>query len=162
MTDKQIIIDGVNVSELTSDQLACMNRYEIAHLFIKLVETLIRTEDDYNTAQEDRVKMWTDNTELTEKLKRKERECEMLKYNNGYEVGALERTIDNLKSELDKLKQTLINIKEIAKKSDMPPCLNIDCSCEKCKDGTTEKGSRCMQYGLVKILQKISEVQNAK
>lgn len=75
MTGKQIIIDDIKVSELTSEQLACMNRYEVAHLFIKLVETLSRTEDDYNKAQEDRVRMWTDITGLTKRLKRKEKEC---------------------------------------------------------------------------------------
>lgn len=41
-------------------------------------------------------------------------ENEKLKYDNGYEVGALEKTIDNLVAENDKLKQTLTEIKEIA------------------------------------------------
>lgn len=76
MTDKKIIINDINVSELTSEQLACMDRYSVAHLFIKLVETLSRTEDDYNKVQGDRVKIWTDNTDLTEQLKRKEQELE--------------------------------------------------------------------------------------
>lgn len=89
MADKPIIIDGVDVSELTSEQLACMNRYEVARLFTKLVDVLSETEDDYNNAQEDRVRMWTDSTGLTEKLKLKEQKCR-------------------------KYKQTLIEIKEIA------------------------------------------------
>lgn len=72
MTDKQIIIDGINVSELTGEQLVCMDRYEIARLFAKLVDVLSKTKDDYDDAQDDRVKMWTDNTDLTEQLKRKE------------------------------------------------------------------------------------------
>lgn len=79
MTDKQIIIDDIDVSELTSEQLVCMDRYNVAHLFIKLIETLSETEDNYNKVQEDRVKIWTDNTDLTEKLKAKEQECKRLK-----------------------------------------------------------------------------------
>lgn len=77
--NKHIIIDGIDVSNLCVDKIACMNRYEITRLFTKFVEILIRTEDDYNKAQEDRVKMWTDNTYLTEKLKLKEQECEKYK-----------------------------------------------------------------------------------
>lgn len=38
---------------------------------------------------------------LEEKLLRKEKECERLKHDNDYEVGALEKTIDNLKAECD-------------------------------------------------------------
>ena len=54
--------------------------------------------------------------ELEEKLLRKEQECERLKHDNGYEVGALEKTIDNLKAENEKLRQALADIKEIAEK----------------------------------------------
>ena len=46
MTDKQIIVDGVDVNALYSDQIACMNRYEVAHLFIKTVEQLKRKEQE--------------------------------------------------------------------------------------------------------------------
>ena len=42
--------------------------------------------------------------ELEEKLLRKEQECERLKHDNDYEVGALEKTIDNLKAELEQEK----------------------------------------------------------
>ena len=65
---------------------------------------------------------------LQEELKAKEQECERLKHDNGYEVGALERTIDNLKADnkhlndllnqalkdYDKTRETLTEIKEIA------------------------------------------------
>lgn len=78
MTDKQIIIDGINVSELTGEQLVCMNRYKVSRLFAKLVDTLSKTEDDYNNVQEDRVKMWTDNTGLTDRLKREEQDLETI------------------------------------------------------------------------------------
>lgn len=47
-----------------------------------------------------------------EVLKRKEQECERLKHDNGYEVGALERTINNLKAENDELENELNNLEE--------------------------------------------------
>ena len=40
--------------------------------------------------------------ELEEKLLRKEQECERLKHDNDYEVGALEKTVDNLKAECER------------------------------------------------------------
>ena len=46
MTDKQIIIDGVDVNSLCHDQITCMNRYEVATLFIKTVELLVAKEQE--------------------------------------------------------------------------------------------------------------------
>lgn len=46
-------------------------------------------------------------------LKCKEQECDRLKHDNDYQVGALEKTIDNLTVENEKLEQTLTEIKEI-------------------------------------------------
>jgi hypothetical protein len=59
----------------------------------------------------------------------------------------------------EKYKQTLKEIKEIALKSDMLPCGNINRVCSKCNDEITKKGKRCMEYGLNKILQKINECE---
>ena len=42
--------------------------------------------------------------ELTEKLEAKEQECDRLKHDNDYEIGALEKTIDNLTAENEELK----------------------------------------------------------
>lgn len=84
---KQIIIDGVDVSALYSDLIACMNRYEVAHLFIKTVE----------------------------QLKRKEQECEELKIyieSNEQQVKEVETLVmdnDRLINELDNLKAEVIN-----------------------------------------------------
>ena len=120
MQEKQIIIDGVNVNALSLNQIARMSRYEVAHLFIKLVECINRTEDDYNKAQEDRVKMWTDNTDLTEQLKRKEQECEELRKeiafgNNGTLSDKIRAIVfKDLNKENNKLSKTLTEIKEIA------------------------------------------------
>lgn len=44
--------------------------------------------------------------ELYKQLKRKEQECERLKYDNDYQIAVLETTIDNLKAELEQ-EQTL-------------------------------------------------------
>ena len=87
-------------------------------------------------------------------LKRKEQECEELKNFHINLVGVKECKI----RELVKYKQALAEIKEIAEKCDMPPCLEDGCDCVNCKDDVTENGAKCMQYGLLKILQKISEV----
>lgn len=50
---------------------------------------------------------WYKRRKLEQLLQAKEQECEELKHNNGYEVGTLEKTIDNLKAENDKLKADL-------------------------------------------------------
>lgn len=43
---KEIIIDGIDVNALYSDQIACMNRYEVARLFVKTVEQLNAKEQE--------------------------------------------------------------------------------------------------------------------
>ena len=61
--------------------------------------------DDFNN--DDECCMYRQLEYYKEALKRKEQECERLKHDNGYEVGALERTIDNLKAENDELKKII-------------------------------------------------------
>lgn len=46
MTNKKIIIDDIDVNALNSDEIACMNRYEVASLFIKIVERLVTKEQE--------------------------------------------------------------------------------------------------------------------
>lgn len=46
MEDKKIMVDGVDVNSLYSEQIACMNRYEVANLFIKTVEKLASKEQE--------------------------------------------------------------------------------------------------------------------
>lgn len=164
MTNKQIIIDGINVSELTGEQLVCMNRYEVARLFAKLVDVLSKTEDNYNNAQEDRVRMWTNNTGLTDKLKRKEQECEKL----NKQVEIFTRQLEKANKEVikekeknatqrqknEKLEQTLAEIKDIAKN------MNNECFYDdfECKDCDMKNG--CTYFNKKQILQKICEVEN--
>ena len=101
------------------------------------------------------------------KWKRKEQACERLKHDNGYEVGALEKTIDNLKTDREealkqlefvrtlntvqeaenrKLSKTLAEIKELIQSE---YCIEIG-SCAFC-----DETGDCLNR---KILQKISEV----
>ena len=82
-------------------------------------------------------------------LKRKEQECERLKHDNDYEVGTLEKTIDNLTAENEKYEQNLTEIKKIAKSF-----------CNACKEFEPEKIDRnCMYCNYGKILQKIKECE---
>lgn len=90
MTKEPIMIDDVDVAE-------CENLYTtnlpIGNDKIKcgLHQGIGKTCNDYPNCH---YKLY----------KRKEQECERLKHDNGYEVGALEKTIDNLKAENDELK----------------------------------------------------------
>ena len=116
MTDKQIIIDGCNVSGckwFTHNQLC---------------ECAIKPADDFHCHANPNC--------YYKQLKLKEQECERLKHDNGYEVGALEKTIDNLKAEnkhlndllnqalkdYEKARETLTEIKEIAKNGCYDDC----------------------------------------
>ena len=50
-----------------------------------------------------------------------------------------------------RLKLLVSRIRVIAQLSDMPSCLEVDCDCKNCHDEVTQKGTRCMEYGLNKI-----------
>lgn len=57
---------------------------------------------------------------------------------------------------IQELEKKFEKVLDIAKTHDTPPCLNIDCDCDKCHDDITEYGKTCMQKGLkdiIKILQ---------
>lgn len=87
----------------------------------------------------------------------KEQECERLKHDNDYEVGALEKTIDKLKAENEKFKQALANIKEII---EICKCHNAD-GCYECKyfDDCEVEGEGIPTRDVCKlILRKIGEV----
>lgn len=94
MTDKaQIIINGVNVS-------GC---YFLSKGITNLLCTCpseIDEECKYNP-----------NCYFKQR-KYKEQECDRLKHNNGYEVGALEKTIDNLIVENEELKNKIKKLRK--------------------------------------------------
>ena len=104
MTDKQIIIDGVDVSRcgLLNDWRYYCEIFEERcskkpNCYYK---RLIRKEQECETLA----------SQLDFEVQKKEcleQECERLKHDNGYKVGALERTIDNLKAENEELKKII-------------------------------------------------------
>ena len=105
--------------------------------------------------------------ELNKTIKAKEQECERLKHDNDYEVGALERTIDNLKAEkkhlndllnqalkdYEKARETLTEIKEIAEDFYNTGFVLTD------KGSTLINNNTCIN-SIQQILQKISEVED--
>lgn len=56
-----------------------------------------------------------------------------------------------------RLKLLVSRIRVIAQLSDMPPCLEVDCDCKNCYDEVTQKGTRCMEYGLNNIWKLIEQ-----
>lgn len=125
MIDKQIMIDGVDVSELTNEQLACMNRYEVASLFIKTIEQLKRKEQECEELKKN-VEHWK--MEHKEAKSKAEWTYDLVKKRLVQQLDQLKAEKDELKeyikhlhnlcgNETDKqykYKQTLIEIKEIA------------------------------------------------
>ena len=190
MTDKQIIIDGVDVSY-------CPNHYNGWSALHRDHRPMC--ECGYDRECKPKYFECSHYVKCLEKqLKRKEQECEELKKVNEeknellaklgcptiatarMKTFTLEQQLDQLKAEneelkekinsllcsencykykqAEKLKQALTKIREIAKQSDTAPCLVINHNCLKCKDEPTNKGKRCMEYGLNKIIKEISEV----
>lgn len=100
---------------------------------------------------------------LRETLDRKEQECEELKekykwYDHYKEQALYNKNLCNEKSEqLDQLKQTLIEIKEIAEKAKKDICNN--CGWRN-TDNYDPEDYTCGEF--IKILQKISKVENAR
>ena len=148
MADKQIIIDGC---EFQSD---CIEYKDISYLKIMPIcaihELSIACHDKVNKCKY---------YKLYKQLKRKEQECEELKEANNTLTVTRDKLLDDLwieeeslkdyiehynkaVDELDQLKQTLAEIKEIAEWH------------------TTSADSEDVQEDMKQILQKISEVEN--
>lgn len=149
MTDKeQVIIDGVDVSECVS--------------FDKLNGQNICCYED---TREDKIpfaNFCVENKDCYFKqLQRKEQECQELKkqcdehrrnaesYCNSYQYSCAVN--GKVTDRALKYKQALDEVLSIATNSDMLPCADFEVDCTKCKDRITEKGKRCMRYGLIKI-----------
>jgi hypothetical protein len=178
MTDKQIIIDGVDVSEcgcIIQDYQRANNiegRYEHIKNVCELGE---RSAEYYNLFCKDNSNCYY------KQLKRKEQECEELKKQRQADKGLITSTgkinhqllqeYDELKTENDecikdneylktiikdftqevvKLKQTLTEIKEIA-------ITGLEGFCPKCSRKECEDNN-CIETAIRDILQKISEV----
>ena len=93
MTDKQIIVDGVDVNALYSDQIACMNRYEVAHLFIKTVEQLKRKEQECERLKEELILKDVANIELSDEVKKYIKAIDEIEEiaDNNYEIPEMEQ-----------------------------------------------------------------------
>ena len=126
MTDKPLIVDNIDVSKcefliITNDKHLC--RCIKSDLFggIEFVENARKgnCEDNPNcyykqlqrekqSSQESRdtsIKEFNRAEELNTLLKHKQQECDRLKHDNDYQVGALEKTIDNLTAENEDLER---------------------------------------------------------
>ena len=126
MTDKPLIVDNIDVSKcefliITNDKHLC--RCIKSDLFggIEFVENAKKgnCEDNPNcyykqlqqekqSSQESRdtsIKEFNRAEELNTLFKYKQQECDRLKHDNEYEVGALEKTIDNLTAENEDLER---------------------------------------------------------
>ena len=142
MTDKQIKLDGsfIPIEEAIKAGLVSENDIDVPSKRLDRIDKMEIDLANYEQMERDIEKIiepyqldWElDCLSLPSAIKsileRKEQECERLKHDNDYEVGALERTIENLKAEnkhlndllnqalkdYEKAMQTLTEIKEIA------------------------------------------------
>ena len=134
MTNKQIIIDRVDVSEWTDEEVhykfAKHSSKAIRQIAFDLYKQLERKEQECQQAMDNYVQLdlqrVKEYNELVDLYKAKEQECEKKSReigNLGYkiknqrkEINIRLQQLDQLKAENEKLKQTLTEIKEIADK----------------------------------------------
>ena len=133
MTDKQIMIDGVDVNEWTDEEV----RYKFEKRSPKAIRQIA--------------------FDLYKQLKRKEQECQQAMDNyvqlDLQRVKEYNELVDLYKAkeqECEELKEALAEIKEIAECCQTPA---------NCKD-YCQFYNECIDGGLPLILQKISEVEN--
>ena len=141
MTDKQIIINGVNVSECECiiEDYQQVNNFKGGYEHIKNVcELGERGSEYYNLFCKDNPNCYY------KQLKRKEQECEELKHK-------VELMMDCASCKIDEYKQALDEIEEIAED------MNTECFYDdfECKDCDMKNG--CTYFSKKQILQKISE-----
>ena len=126
MTDKPIIVDNIDVSKcefliISNDKHLC--RCIKSDLFggIEFVENakngnckdnpncyfkqLQREKQSSQESRDTSIKEFNRAEELNTLLKHKQQECDRLKHDNDYEVGALEKTIDKLTVENEELER---------------------------------------------------------
>lgn len=119
---------GMNTGIIENNELFCkIDQLKVENEKLDKEVKLLRQykcskQASYESMQVERNKAVSRNQDLLKQVEKWQEKCnkletenEKLKHDNGYEVGALEKTIDNLIAENGKLKQTLTEIKEIAK-----------------------------------------------
>ena len=107
----------------------------------------------------DELSMIVDLQTQLDQLKKEKETLKQYKASKQASYESMQREWNKVEQENRKLSKTLAEIKEIALKSNFTPCLDVDCDCKNCHDDITENGSRCMQYGLEKIIKIIIGVE---
>lgn len=126
MTDKPIIVDNIDVSKcefliISNDKHLCRciksdlfggiefvenakngNCKDNPNCYFKLLQ---REKQNSQESRDTSIKEFNRAEELNILLKHKQQECDRLKHDNDYEVGALEKTIDNLTAENEDLER---------------------------------------------------------
>ena len=140
MTDKPIIVDNIDVSKcefliISNDKHLC--RCIKSDLFggIEFVENakngnckdnpncyfkqLQREKQSSQESRDTSIKEFNRAEELNTLLKHKQQECDRLKHDNDYEVGALEKTIDNLTAENEELERLYKELQHVVLKKNI-------------------------------------------
>lgn len=166
MTDKEIIIDGVDVAgcEYLTENLLC-NQANLLDFHCVANQNchykqLQRTQQQYNAVVEQ-------NRRLQEAIKAKEQNCEELSKQNSLlrEKIRHERAEFRTSAKYSRLqtlyryKQALEKIEQIANTHTTVQCLNPDYDCTNCHDDMSDNGKTCINNGRQEILAVISEVK---
>lgn len=106
MTDKKIIINDIDINALNSDEIACMNRYEVARLFVKTVERLVAKEQENEELRQYHNKCCEENAKKLEEWLEKYNQVSRDFHNGKY---CNEENCNLLKDK----EQKLVNIRQI-------------------------------------------------
>ena len=144
MTDKEkIIIDGVNVGQCK--YLNTFTDCDGYHYYCDLADDIMNEYCEhykncyFKQLQKEKFEN-LNNRQMVESAE-----------NLIYENSELYKNIKEKEQECEKYKQILNEVLSIATNSGLLPCADPNTDCTKCKDKITEKGKRCMRYGLEKI-----------
>ena len=114
MINKKIIIDDIDVNALNSDEIACMNRYEVARLFVKIVERLVAKEQENEELRQYHNKCCEEFKKEKQDLIDKYNQLSINFYNGDYCNTDHCSLLKSKEKECERLEQTLIQIKDIA------------------------------------------------
>lgn len=106
MINKKIIINDIDVNALNSDEIACMNRYEVARLFVKTVERLVAKEQENEELRQYHNKCCEENAKKIEEWLEKYNQVSRDFHNGKY---CNEENCNLLKDK----EQKLVNIRQI-------------------------------------------------
>ena len=110
MTNKKIIIDDIDVNALCSDEIACMNRYEVARLFIKTVERLVTKEQENEELRQYHNKCCEENAKKMEEWLEKYNQVSRDFHNGDFCNTEKCQQLAQLKEENDRLRKRIVTI----------------------------------------------------